>query len=84
MLVIAMNQPYYVNIDLTNEPEKEERMLNIAHGNIHITVLRITISLINNRIVAKGIKNGASGVGSKGWGQSGRSLGVRQYTQPQS
>ena len=43
MLVIAMNQPYYVNIDLSNEPEKEERMLNIAHGNIHITVLRITI-----------------------------------------
>ena len=36
-------------------------------------------SLTNNRMVAKSLKNRASGVGSNGWGQSGRSLGVRKY-----
>ena len=37
-------------------------------------------SSINNRIAGKGIKNGASGVGSESWGQSGRSLGVQEYS----
>ena len=36
-------------------------------------------SLNNNRMGGKRIKNRASEDGSNGWGQSGRSLGVRQY-----
>ena len=38
-----------------------------------------SISLINNWIAGARIKNRASENGSNGWGQSGRSLGVREY-----
>ena len=37
------------------------------------------VSLSNNRMGGESLKNRASGVGSNGWGQSGRSLGVRRY-----
>ena len=39
----------------------------------------ICLSLINKWIAGSRIKNRASEGGSNGWGQSGRSLGVREY-----
>ena len=39
----------------------------------------LSVSLTNNRMGAKSLKNRASEGGSNGWVQSGRSLGVRGY-----
>ena len=50
------------------QSEKPSRLVDFARLLFHPASDFGTKSLINNRMVRKGIKNGASGVGFKGWG----------------
>ena len=85
-----VSRPVLMTLILHFLLEKEYTYLDLNNGNIckvaNFPIPRLsalfllpTKSLINNRMVTERLERGASEGESNGWGQSGRSLGVRQH-----